>query len=143
MFSTVLNSIVPGVGNSKAEEGSATFIITNSIIRTRNLDIRASAMRLYYTGTVDFDANVNARMEASLFRDWWLPGKVFGLALTPLTKLLEYKVTGTLGNPKSQPLYMLPKVLLAPLHPIKALKDLFPSEDRTNPGAKDPAVDKK
>jgi hypothetical protein len=143
IFSTVLNSVVPGIANSRAEEGNATFIITNSIISTKNLDIRASAMRLYYTGTVDFEANVNARMEASLFRDWWLPGKVFGLALTPLTKLLEYKVTGTLGNPKSQPLYMLPKVLLLPLHPIKAIKDLFPSEDRTNSVAKDPVVDKK
>jgi hypothetical protein len=144
MFSTVLNSIVPGVGNSRAEEGNATFIITNSIISTKDLDIRASAMRLYYLGTVDFDANVNARMEASLFRDWWLPGKVFGLALTPLTKLLEYKVTGTLSNPKSQPLYILHKFLLAPLHPIKAIKDLFPTEEgRSNTGEKDPARDKK
>jgi hypothetical protein len=144
MFSTVLNSIVPGVGNSRAEEANATFIITNSIISTKDLAIRASAMRLYYTGTVDFDANVNARMEASLFRDWWLPGKVFSLALTPLTKLLEYKVTGTLGNPKSEPLYILPKFLLAPLHPIKAIKDLLPAEEgRSSSGENDPARNKK
>ncbi len=143
MVSTVLNSIVPGIANSRAEEGNATFTITNSLINTKDLDIRASAMRLYYSGTVDFDANVNARLEASLFRDWWLPGKVFGLALTPLTKLLEYKVTGTLSNPKSEPLYILPKFLLAPLHPIKAIKDLFPAEDRSNSSAKDPVVDKK
>lgn len=144
IFSTVLNSIVPGVGNSRAEEGNATFVITNSIISTKDLDIRASAMRLYYTGTVDFDANVNARMEASLFRDAWVVGRVFSLALTPLTKLLEYKVTGTLGNPKSEPLYILPKFILAPLHPIKMIKDLFPGEEpRPTPEAKDPAKDKK
>lgn len=141
--SKVINTIVPGLGNSRAEEGNASFIITNSIISTKDLDIRASAMRLYYTGTVDFDANVNARLEASLFRDSWLLGKVFGLALTPLTKLLEYKVTGTLGNPKSEPLYILPKFILAPLHPIKMIKDLFPSdENHLSTGSKEPPKDK-
>lgn len=128
VFTPVLNSIVPGIGNNRAEQGTATFNITNSVISTRDLEIRTQTLRLYYNGTVDFDCNVNARVEASLFRDVWLVGRIFSIALMPLTKVFEYQVTGTLSQPKTQPLYILPKMIMAPLHPIKTIKDIFTPE---------------
>ncbi len=140
VFTPILNSIVPGIGNNRADQGTATFIITNSVISTRDLEIRTQTLRLYYNGTVDFDCNVNARVEASLFRDVWLVGRIFSIALMPLTKVFEYQVTGTLAQPKTQPLYIIPKVIMAPLHPLKTIKDIFTPEP-TKPA--EPAKDEK
>ena len=53
-------------------------------------------MRLAYRGTIDFNYRVDARVEARLLHDMWVVGPLVSLVFTPLTKLLEYKVTGTL-----------------------------------------------
>ncbi|MHB8523393.1 MAG: hypothetical protein ACYDH9_21920, partial [Limisphaerales bacterium] len=131
IFSPILNAVVPGLGNSRFKQGAATFAMTNSVIHTGNLEIRSPALRLYYTGSVDFQSRVNARVEASLLRDTWLVGQLFSLALTPLTKVFEYKVTGTLKEPKTEPLY-IPKILLMPFHPFRTMKDLLFSNPGTN-----------
>jgi hypothetical protein len=49
-----------------------------------------------------------------------------------VSKLFEYKITGTLKNPKGEPVYV-PKLLLLPLHPIRTLEGIFPGgEIETN-----------
>jgi hypothetical protein len=65
-------------------------------------------------------------VEAELFRDTWLIGRVLSLALWPVTKMFEFKVTGALNEPKMEPLYTVPKLIMIPLHPIKTLEELFP-----------------
>jgi hypothetical protein len=125
IFSPLFNAISPGMGNSRADEGRATFVISNSVIETRDLEIHASAMRLHYKGTVDFQGRVNARFEAKLLRDTWGVGPIFSALLSPLTKLFEYKVTGTLGEPKKEPLY-IPKLFMMPFHPIRTIREMFP-----------------
>ena len=139
IFSDVLNGMVPGLGSSRASAGACTFIITNGIVRSDDLDIRSTGMRLQYRGTLDFQGQVNARVEAGLLRDMWLVGPVFSTVLWPVTKGFEYKVTGSLGDPKAEPLYLIPKVMLLPFqfpfHPLRTLKGLFPEDigsSRTN-----------
>ncbi len=132
IFSKALNMFWSGLGNSRASDGSATFTITNSLIHSSNLEIRSTGFRMQYDGTVDFKGRVDARMEAELLRDFWGIGRLLSYAFKPLTKLLEYKVTGTLSDPKTEPLYV-PKLLLFPLHPLKTLKDLFPDEPAKPP----------
>jgi len=129
LFSPVLNALVPGVGNSRAKEAAATYVITNSVIRTDDLKIHSPPVRLHYDGTVDFGMKVEALVEAEMFRDTWLVGRIFSAAFMPLTKILEYKVTGTLTQPKTEPRYLLPKFLLMPFHPIRTLKDWFPENN--------------
>jgi hypothetical protein len=124
LFSPVLNTVMPGIGSSRATAGTASFTITNSVIRTRDMDIHASTMRLKYSGTVDFEGRVQARVEAEILRDAWLLGRLVSLAMSPLTKILVYRVTGTLSEPKAEPLHV-PKLLLAPLHPVETLKGIF------------------
>lgn len=132
IFSPVLNAIVPGLGQSRASAGVASFFITNSVIHTRDLEIRSPAMRLAYRGTIDFDYRVDARVEARLLHDMWVVGPIVSLVFSPLTKLLEYKVTGTLNSPKLEPL-LIPKPLQFPLHPWRTLKDLFSNEKPEKP----------
>ncbi|HVY70893.1 MAG TPA: AsmA-like C-terminal region-containing protein, partial [Verrucomicrobiae bacterium] len=92
IFTPVLNSFAPGLGSSPLHAGKATFVITNSVIDTEDLEIRSPAMRLFYRGTVDFNGRVNARAEASVLRDMWVVGRVFSLAFLPIAKLFEYRV---------------------------------------------------
>jgi hypothetical protein len=130
VFSPALNAVMPGLGNSRARHAVATFILTNSVLYSKDLEIRATAMRMRYQGSVDFDQRVDGRMEAELLRDLPVFGLLMSKVLWPVTKLFEYKVSGTLENPKTDELFMISRILLMPLHPLKTLKDIFNVEDK-------------
>lgn len=124
IFTPILNSIWPGVAKSRATDAQASFVISNGIIRSDDLCINSPPLVLKYSGVVDFKGNVDARMEANLLRNSWLIGKVINLAMSPVTKLLEYKIKGTITNPKLEPVF-IPKFLFLPLQPIKTLREIF------------------
>ncbi len=124
VLSKPLDAIMPGVGNSRVSSASANFVIANSVIRSDDLEMRSPAMRLQYRGTVDFDRNVRARVTAEPLRGTPVLGPVMNVALWPVTRLLQYKITGTLADPKPEPVY-IPKILLFPLAPFKTLEELF------------------
>jgi hypothetical protein len=130
VFSPVLNAFFPGLGNSRAKHAYATFQITNSVIFSKDMEIRATAMRMKYQGSVDFDQRVDGRMEAELLRDLPAFGFLISKVLWPVTKLFEYKITGTLENPKTEQLYVISKVFLLPFQPIKTLKEIFGLEEQ-------------
>jgi hypothetical protein len=135
IFSPVLDAVIPGVGSSRVSGGTATFVIRNSVIYTGDMDIRASTMRLAYNGSIDFNGNVDARVEARILRDAWVVGPLVSLVLSPLTKLFEYKVTGTLQQPEKEPLH-IPKPFQFPFHPLKTLKEIF-TEEKSPPPAQE------
>jgi hypothetical protein len=139
VFSAVLNGMEPGLGSSRATAGACSFSITNGLIRSDDLEIRSTGMRLQYRGAVDFQGRVNARVEAGLLRDMPLVGPFASYLLWPVSKLFEYKVSGSLGDPKTEPVYLVPKFVFLPfqlpLHPFRALKGLLPEDitsSRTN-----------
>jgi hypothetical protein len=132
-FSPVLNSLAPGLGNSRAKQATSTFIITNSLVVSRDMEIRATAMRMNFDGAVDFDGRVDARVEAELLRDIPAIGWLFSKLLWPVSKLFEYHVTGTLSQPKLQPYYIATKIILMPFHPFKTLRDLAPPDEQKPP----------
>jgi len=70
---------------------------------------------------------VRARVEALVLRGTPVIGPLISLALSPLSKVFEYKVSGTLSEPKSEPLY-IPKVVDSLLHPFRTLKGLLQTE---------------
>jgi len=125
LFSPVLNAFMPGLGNSRAREATATFNITNSVVYSKDLEVHATAMRMQFQGKTDFNGNVEARVEAELLRDLPGIGLVLSKVLWPVTKVFEYKVTGTLSHPKSEPVYVIPKLLMLPFQPFKTLKELI------------------
>ncbi len=131
----MLNSISPGLGNSRASAATCTFAITNGVFRSSDLDIRSTAMRLQYRGTVDLQNQVNARVEAELLKDMWLVGPLVSTLFWPVTKLFEFRVSGTLSEPKTEPIGPIPKLVLIPFHPLRTLKGLFPEEGTTRTNA--------
>jgi len=135
--SPVLNTITPGldVGNSRATDGSGRFTMTNGVVFTDSLDIRSLTMRVQYVGTVDLQQNVSARARAQLLRNTPVIGSVVSLLLSPVSKVFECDVTGTLAQPRITPAYV-PGILLAPLHPIRSVEQMFNSSTTNNPAAK-------
>jgi hypothetical protein len=124
VFSPVLDAILPGVGKGRISGATATFTITNSIVFTDDLALRAPLFRLAYRGASDFNGRISARVEARLLRDAWLIGPLVSLVFSPLTKIMEYEVTGTLGQPHLELIY-IPKPLQAPFNPIRTLREMF------------------
>jgi hypothetical protein len=131
VFSPVLDTVMPGLGSSRARQGSATFIITNGVIDSEDLKIETLMARLRYRGTIDLSGTVNARMEAELLRNAWVVGPVLSLALWPVSKTFEYEITGSIHQPKSEPVY-IPKIFFFPLHPVQTIKELMPESNSTN-----------
>jgi hypothetical protein len=124
LFSPVLNAINKDLGSSRAKEAKGAFILTNSVIYTKNLEILSPPARLHYDGTVDFAGQVNANVEAEMFRDTFLVGPLLSLLTSPVTKVFEYRVTGSLANPKSEPRF-IPKFLLLPLRPFQTIREFL------------------
>jgi hypothetical protein len=133
-FSPILNGFVPGLGNSRAKRASATFSISNSVIHSRNLQIHATGMRMQYALDVDFDHRVQGRVEAELLRDMPGLGLIISKIFWPVTKLFEYKLSGTLEEPKAVPVFFVPRILLLPFRPIKTLKEMLPEAPAPAPG---------
>ncbi len=124
VLSKPLDAIVPGIGHSRVTSASANFEITASVVRSDDLEMRAPTMRLQYRGTADFDGKVKARVVAEPLRDTPILGPLMNVALWPVAKLFEYRITGTLADPKLAPLY-IPKILMVPLNPLRTLEELF------------------
>jgi hypothetical protein len=135
-MSPVLNTVSPGLGNSRATQATAQFIITNGVITTDSLTIQAQTMRLEYSGTVDFSGNVNAHVTAQLLRNVPVLGPVVSAALWPVSKIFECRVGGQLGNPLVTPVFIpgfIPKILSVPLHPIRSFGEMFSSPASNSP----------
>ncbi|MGE3312116.1 MAG: AsmA-like C-terminal region-containing protein, partial [Limisphaerales bacterium] len=123
-FSPILNAVVPGLGNNRARAAEASFTIEDSVVHTRDFTIDCPPAKLFYRGQVDFDQRINAKVEAQVLGNFTPMGPLFGLILRPLTKLFEFRITGTLSDVEAEPLYV-PKFLLLPLQPLRLLFGLF------------------
>ncbi len=142
ILSPALDAVMPGLGSTRLSEGSAQFMLTNGVVYSDRLELGAPALRLQYNGAVDLTGRVAARAVAEPLRDAWLVGPIISFALSPVSKIFEFKITGTLDQPKSELIY-IPKVLLIPFHPFRTLESLFPaapgSTNAPPPSASPPA----
>ena len=129
ILSPVLNGISPGAGQDRARSATTTFILTNNVAFTDDMELRAAALRLNYRGTVDFQQRVNARVDATLLRDTPLLGPLLSFALSPFTRLFEYEITGTLKEPVQKAAY-IPGFLMKVLTPFDTLKKLLPESEK-------------
>jgi len=138
IISPILNGLLPGLnlGNSRANEATGSFVMTNSVIYTDDLVIHSPPVRLYYQGTIDFDANINARVAARAFRDRSIFNKIFDALTQPISTILQHRVYGTLAHPKTEPVNTLPRLLLAPLKPLQGISDAVRGRSPRDPDKK-------
>ena len=145
VFSPVLDRLAPGLGASTFSEGTADFTITDSIVGSRNLELKSPLVRLQYTGKVDFEGRIKkAGVVAEALRDTWVIGPalgpLFNLALSPIERMLKFELSGTLNQPKLE-LKHIPKALLVPFKlPFKVFDELVPDKEPSQgqPGRRGP-----
>lgn len=123
-LSKVTEAVLPGLGSPRVSQGDATFTMTNGVIHTEDMILRARNLRLRYDGTVDFDGNLDARMEGEFFRDRGAIPQAVGFLMTPFTKMAEFKITGNLAKPVKNPVY-LPKLFRETLNPFVFFNKVF------------------
>jgi len=134
IFAPVLDRLTPGLGASTFSEGTADFTITDSVVVSRNLELKSALVRLQYKGEVDFEGRIRkGGVVAEALRDTWVIGPVLGplfnLALSPIERMLKFELSGTLNQPKLE-LKHIPKALLVPFQlPFKVLDELVPDAE--------------
>ena len=86
----------PIKGYNVAKKADCTFEVSDGFIVTENVEAESSAFRIFSRGNVDFirddiDFNAEVRMRG------------LGILLFPVTQLLAYKGSGTIGDAKWSP----------------------------------------
>ncbi len=141
LFSGFLNEISPGLGNSQATRGGGTFTITNSVVRTEDLEIASPTFQMLCKGTIDFQRKLDAQVDVDIFKGWGDIGKAINFTTTPFRRVFRCSVKGTFEQPDVQFTY-LPRATMKLIHPIRSLKELFNSgktkeqEESEKPAAK-------
>ena len=96
-FSEILATVLPGVGYQSARLATADFTVANEIINTKNLVIEGAGFSMFGSGDIHF---MTSRLDMSMrLNAKGIPGLVF----YPVSKLLEYISTGTVGEPAWRP----------------------------------------
>lgn len=128
VLSPALDAILPGLGSSRASSATCSFTIRQGVVQSDDLEARSPAMRLRYRGSVDLEGRIDARVEAELLRDMWVLGPLVSTVFWPVTKMFEYRATGSLGDPKLDPVYIFPRLIRLPFQPLRFFRGLFPGE---------------
>ncbi len=134
IFAPVLDRLTPGLGTGTFSEGTADFTIKDSVVASRNLELKSALIRLQYKGEVDFEGRIRkGGVVAEALRDTWVIGPVLGplfnLALSPIERMLKFELSGTLSQPTLE-LKHIPKALLVPFQlPFKVLDELVPDAE--------------
>jgi hypothetical protein len=134
-LSPLLNAISPGAGDSRARQATARFTVGEGRVSSDDLEVHSTGVRLLYHGTITMNKQINGRVEADLLRDTPVFGPFLSVALTPLSKLFEYQISGPLRQPVFKPVYV-PKFFMLLLRPFHTLKSLL-LEAPSNPPPKE------
>ncbi|HMO66906.1 MAG TPA: AsmA-like C-terminal region-containing protein, partial [Verrucomicrobiota bacterium] len=133
-LSRTLDAVSPGLGSQRFDRAAATFTLADGVFRTTDLQMHSPLVRLDYRGTVDLEARIDTRVEARVLRNLSVLGPLVSLVTAPLTKLFEFRVTGTLAEPEPQPVYV-PKFLFWPFQALGWVAGGFRSGDRDDDNA--------
>jgi len=96
-LSGILNTIVPGMGDDEARQGSTTFTVENGVVSTQDFLVEGRGFSMMGNGQIhllDDRMNSEVRINAR-----GLPG----VLLFPVSKLFEYSATGTISKPNWHP----------------------------------------
>lgn len=94
----VIGALLPSPikGYNVAKEADCTFEVSDGFIISDNIEVESSAYRIFSRGNIDFirdDIDFNAEVRL----------RGLGILLFPVTQLLAYKGSGTVGNAKWSP----------------------------------------
>ncbi|MBI2441301.1 MAG: hypothetical protein HYV35_08025 [Lentisphaerae bacterium] len=108
-LSEFLGRIVPGLNLfMRLTDARASFVIADGKLRSDDIVIAGEVITLTGKGDYHWNGELDFAVQVKLLKKDSLLGGVVQTALAPLTKMLEFRLTGTLADPHWRPAY-LPK----------------------------------
>jgi len=108
-LSEFLGRIVPGLSLiMRQTDARASFVIKNGKIHADDIVIEGEVITLVCEGDYYLNGDLDFAVQVRLLKKNTLVGGILHLALMPVTKMLEFRLTGTVKDPHWRPAY-LPK----------------------------------
>lgn len=101
-LSAILDKVLPDFNLFAQTDANGHFTIRNSRITSRDIDLQGTMFSVKATGDYRFDGDLNYRVEVQLLRNGTL-ATIVRLATLPVTRLLEFRLTGTFEDPRWRP----------------------------------------
>ena len=108
-LSQLLGKIYSGLGYLSQSELTSSFTLRDQKIQADDLRVKGSVLSLSSRGAYGFNGDLNFRVQVQLLREG-LTADLLRLLTFPVTKLLEFRLLGTLAQPRWRP-ENLPKEL--------------------------------
>ena len=101
-LSRILTKLYPGLGFVKQKDFNATFTIRNRKVHTNDARLEGNILSVKGRGSYAFNEKLDFKVEVQLLRQGPV-GNLLRFVTTPVTKLLEFHLTGTLADPHWRP----------------------------------------
>lgn len=108
-LSEFLGHIVPGLSLiMRQTDARASFVIKDGKLHSNNIVIEGEVITLTCSGDYHFNGDLDFAVQVKLLKKNTLVGGILQIAMAPVTKMLEFRLTGTFKEPHWRPAY-LPK----------------------------------
>ncbi len=108
-LSEFLGHIVPGLSLIvRQTDARASFVIKDGKIHSDDIIIEGEVITLVCAGDYHLNGDLDFTVQVKLLKKNTLVGGILQIALMPVTKMLEFRLTGTVKEPHWRPAY-LPK----------------------------------
>jgi len=108
-LSEFLGHIVPGLSLIvRQTDARASFVIKDGNIHSDDIIIEGEVITLVCTGDYHLNGSLDFAVQVKLLKKNTLVGGILQIAMMPVTKMLEFRLTGTSKDPHWRPAY-LPK----------------------------------
>ena len=111
-LSAILSKILPDFTLFAQTDASGDFAIRNSRVASRNVQLQGTVFSVKAAGDYGFDTSLDFRVEVQLLRSGPVAALV-RLATLPVTRLLEFRLTGTFEDPRWRPVNLNPAELFS------------------------------
>ncbi len=118
-LSSILSRIIPDFTMFAQTDATGAFLIRNSRIHSRDIELKGTVFGVKAAGDYLFDGSLDYRVEVQLLRGGPVATLV-RLATLPVTRLLEFRLTGSFEDPKWRPLNLNPAELFSDKQPVPA-----------------------
>jgi hypothetical protein len=111
-LSAMLSKVIPDFTLFAQTDASGDYTIRNSRLHSRNIQLQGTVFGVKASGDYHFDGKLDYRVEVQLLRGGPVATLV-RLATRPVTRLLEFSLTGTFEEPKWSSLTLNPSELFS------------------------------
>jgi hypothetical protein len=103
----MVGKVIPGLGNFNGKNNArATIKVEQGKASTRDIFVEGDVFSLKGSGDVYFDGRLDFKVQITFMRQKSLIGNVVQILALPLTKALEFRLTGNVSDPKWESAYL-------------------------------------